>query len=75
MEDIVAELPLSDRMRQGLCGAPSCEHDLLACVMAYERGEWGECEVFAARARVESAALPGAFLEAVGWAEELNDED
>jgi c-di-GMP phosphodiesterase len=71
MEEVLADLPLSDDTRHALCGAPSPFRDLLDCVVAYERGAWGQCEALARRANVNAAILPGAFVEALRWSREL----
>ena len=73
MDAIVKDLPLSESTSLALCGQPSPARSLLDCAVAYERGRWAECEAIAQRARVNAAVLPGAFLEALRWAKELQE--
>ena len=69
--EAIADLPLTEATRRAICGEPSPGRDLLDCVIAYERGNWAECDSAARRARVHTRVLPGAFLEALRWSREF----
>jgi len=73
VEEVVKELPIGGAAEAALCGAPGPMRDVLDCVIAHERGDWAASERLATRARVNPRLLPGAFLEALRWARELND--
>lgn len=73
MDAIAAELPIDDTTRRALCGEANAARDVLDCVIAYERGAWAECEAIAKRAKIDSAMLAGAYLEALRWSSEFRD--
>jgi len=75
MAELVEKLPLADETRRALAGGPTPARAILDCVVAYERGAWDNCEALAKRAQVNHQVLPGAFLEAIRWAGELNAPD
>jgi EAL and modified HD-GYP domain-containing signal transduction protein len=75
MAEIVGELPLGDETRRALAGGGSTARTILDCVVAYERGAWDQCDALARQARVNAQVLPGAFLEAIQWAGELNNTE
>lgn len=75
MKDLVNDLPLGLETRQALAGEATPARAILDCVIAYEHGNWERCETLARQARVNPNVMPGAFLEAIRWAGELNAEE
>ncbi|HYV14691.1 MAG TPA: HDOD domain-containing protein [Conexibacter sp.] len=67
LEQAVASLPLTEEVRKALLSHEGPLGDVLAAVLAYERGE---PEV--AAARVAAAALPALYLSALAWADETS---
>ena len=67
LEQAVASLPLTDEVRKALLGHEGPLGDVLAAVLAYERGE-----PEAAAARVPGVGLPDLYLSALAWADETS---
>lgn len=63
MEDVVAELPLSDELRQALLTRSGPIGSTLASVLAYERAAWEDVDL----PGLEPAVVAGAYLDAVEW--------
>jgi len=64
----LAELALSDEIRDTILGAPSALGRVLSLVLAYERAAWEEVQALAAELRLDPATLPEHFAQAVAWA-------
>jgi EAL and modified HD-GYP domain-containing signal transduction protein len=71
MSAVLEELPLSEALRSALLGYDNTWRQLLDCVVAYERGDWGACLPLASLARVDRRWLPSAYMDALHWAHEL----
>lgn len=65
MAEVTAELPLDEVTRGALTGGTGPLGDVLRQVIAYERGRFGECP--------SADRLSAAYLEAVAWADELQN--
>jgi EAL and modified HD-GYP domain-containing signal transduction protein len=72
MPALLRELPVSDAIRLTLCGEAHTLRAILDAVIGYERGSWESIDRLAAQARIDARQLPGAFLEAMRWARELD---
>jgi c-di-GMP-related signal transduction protein len=68
MHDVLADLPLADDVKMALLGNRNRLRDVLACVLAYEQGEWETFELFAAKLRLDEGETARIYLEAVEWA-------
>jgi hypothetical protein len=62
---------LREALRSALLGYDNTWRQLLDCVVAYERGDWGACLPLASLARVDRRWLPSAYMDALHWAHEL----
>jgi c-di-GMP-related signal transduction protein len=71
MPALVESLPFSDTVRDALLGADNPARRTLDCVVAYEAGDWDRCLALAATADADPAVLPGAYVEALRWSNEL----
>jgi EAL and modified HD-GYP domain-containing signal transduction protein len=71
METAVADLPLSDNIRQALLGGQNPARAVLDAVIAHERGQWDEAARIAATVSVSADRLPRAYADALRWAREL----
>lgn len=67
MEQVVANLPVSDRARDALLGTKNGLRAVLDCVMAFERGGWRQAVDLARTAGIEEAALAAAYHQALIW--------
>lgn len=68
MEEIVAEMPLSDAVKSALLNREGELGAALSCVIAYEQGDWPEAQ----RLAKNHEALSGAYLEALDWAKSFS---
>lgn len=71
METALADLPLSDAIRQALLGEQNSARSVLDAVIAHERGEWDEAARIAGGISVSPDRLPIAYADALRWAREL----
>jgi EAL and modified HD-GYP domain-containing signal transduction protein len=72
MGTAVAELPLSENIREALLGETNDARHVLDAVIAHERGEWDEAASIANRLAVAPDVLPHAYADALKWARELS---
>ncbi len=72
MEQVIAELPLSDAVRTALTGGQNLERSVLDAVVAYERGDWDEASRLGSRAGLAADRLPAAYSDALQWAREIS---
>jgi EAL and modified HD-GYP domain-containing signal transduction protein len=71
METAVADLPLSDVIKQALLGDQNTARSILDAVIAHERGEWDDAGRIATGLGVDPSQLPAAYADALKWAREL----
>jgi EAL and modified HD-GYP domain-containing signal transduction protein len=67
MEQVVANLPVSDNLRDALLGKQNNLKAVMDCVMAYERGGWKQAVDLAQAAGIEEDALAAAYHQALIW--------
>jgi EAL and modified HD-GYP domain-containing signal transduction protein len=72
MADALAEVPVSDSVKQALLGEPNLPRLVLDAVVAHERGEWDVAREAANRAFLDPSLLPAAYSDALVWARELS---
>lgn len=65
LAELLAELPLADAPRRALLEGAGVMGQVLACVLAYERGEWARVQC----PGLDKGRLPAAYLEALEWAD------
>jgi EAL and modified HD-GYP domain-containing signal transduction protein len=66
MDELLAELPLDDRLTNALLEREGPEGQLLAAVIAYERGNFDAC----AEHGVSLVSLASAYHQALNWADD-----
>ena len=71
METAVAELPLSDTVRQALLGETNSARHILDAVISHERGEWAEAAQITTLLSLPPEVLPNAYADSLKWAREL----
>ncbi len=72
MSDALAEVPVSDMIKDALLGEPNLARLVLDAVVAYERGEWELAADVANQAFIDPKLLPLAYSDALVWARELS---
>lgn len=71
MEQVVANLPVSDAVCDALAGRPNALTAVLDGVIAYERGQWAEAVDLARAARIDEEALASSYYQALTWVNEI----
>ena len=70
MATVLAKLPLAPELRSALLDHEGPLGEVLACALAYERGEWSRVRCL----NLSRADIKNAFLDAVSWVEEVDRE-
>ncbi len=70
MPEVLADLPLADDITLALLGNRTRPYDVLSCLTAYERGEWEKFSLYAAKLRLDEAAVARMHLDCVAWSSE-----
>jgi EAL and modified HD-GYP domain-containing signal transduction protein len=70
LAEILAEIPVSDELKAALLGQENQLHEVYACALAYEHGQWERFSERAARIGLDAAISPQLYLEALAWAEQ-----
>ena len=65
MASVIDELPVSEDVRLALVERRGELYPLLACVLAYERGEWSEVSDLADRLRIDERVIPEIYLRSI----------
>jgi c-di-GMP-related signal transduction protein len=69
MEDVLAELQLSDDIRNTLLGVTTPFSPVLSIVRLYERGDWDEMTPLFVALNIEEQRVAELYGEAVAWAD------
>ena len=69
METVMGRLPLPERIKEALVSGTGSLAAQIGLVRAYETGNWPACDRFCQALGCDLGALPGFYLEAVGWAD------
>jgi c-di-GMP-related signal transduction protein len=74
LEDLLNQLALAADVRETLLGKPLLRNAITSAyelVLAYEKAEWEEFAPAAARLGVPQEAIPGVYLDAINWSEQI----
>lgn len=71
IEEIVQDLPISDEIKYVLLGRESCYSKPYSLIIAYEKGDWQSFTDLAAGYQLNQKEIPGLYLEAIQWANQL----
>ena len=72
MKEIVAFLPLDEKLKDALCRDPKSEYlPLLELSECFEEGRWQDAEAMVGKLNMDCDVLLPAFQQAVHWAHEL----
>jgi len=72
LDDVLAELSVSEEIRSALDGADTPVGHVYALVLAFERGNWDAAQSAAATLRVPETRLPDLYRQAVTWAKSVS---
>ena len=71
MADVVAELPLSDEIKNALCGQSNQLRDALDIVIAYERGNWDGWAGRLKKSGMSGNDFPEIYANTVDWVNKI----
>jgi c-di-GMP-related signal transduction protein len=74
MEDVLAELPVEENIKEGLVRGEGQAGDILKLVIAFEKAEWETVGQMANRLNLEQEKLALLYLDAVEWTKFLTKE-
>ena len=67
MKQLMDKLPLSDELKDALCGMKSQLRDYLSLARAFEYGDWGAVKRHAAKLQLNQLVLHGYYNESIKW--------
>jgi EAL and modified HD-GYP domain-containing signal transduction protein len=65
MATVLDDLPISDDVRLALVEQTGPLHPMMACVLAYEQGDWNAVSTWASQQRVDEAVISQLYLDAI----------
>ncbi len=68
LREILLDLPLSDDIKDALCGRPGRLRAVFDYALAYEKGDWENLAAKAEALELDEAGIPALYLAAVNWA-------
>lgn len=71
IEEVVAELPLSDEIKNALCGQHNSLRDVLDIVIAYERGDWTGWSARLKQFGISEDDFPVIYANTVDWVNKI----
>ncbi|MDY7039213.1 MAG: HDOD domain-containing protein, partial [Thermodesulfobacteriota bacterium] len=72
MENLMANLPLSENIKETLVEGKGELSDFLEIAICYEKGLWKEVSEIAALLSIDEQKLPIHYMEALGWADDFS---
>lgn len=67
MQEILADFPISDDIKQALLGGENVLSEVLSLAVFYEKGCWEQTAVCSRKLSFNEAELPDIFLSSVSW--------
>ena len=71
IDEILNEITVEDDITEALTGNPGPLKTIIDLVIAMEKGEWDKVSSLAEELNIEERTLPGNYLDAVKWAQEI----
>jgi c-di-GMP-related signal transduction protein len=71
IDELISKVPVSDNVKDALCGKPGLLKDTLTLVICFERARWGGVKKFAAKYSLRQAMVHECFMEAMKWAHQM----
>lgn len=71
MEEILAELPLADEIKDALTGRMNLFGEVYRLIVAYEKADWEEVRTYSSRLNLVEEKIPQFFLQSVQWTNQL----
>lgn len=72
MENLMAQIPLSSKLKEALISKNGDLSNYLTLVESYERGNWDEIKKATDTMGIDEDDLPRQYMESLSWADSLN---
>lgn len=72
IDQLVNKIPLSDSVKEALCGKPGSLGDCLTLIRDFERANWSGVKAFSVKYKIQQTQLHGFFNDAMKWANQVN---
>lgn len=73
IEDLVSKVPISDSVKDALCGQPGLLRNCLTLGQYFERAKWGGIQQFANKYEIKQNLLHSYYNEAIKWAKHMHN--
>ncbi|MEG0035457.1 MAG: hypothetical protein RR743_02245 [Oscillospiraceae bacterium] len=73
-EDMLAEIPVADEIRESLLKKDGPYSDILKFFTDYEHADWGEISRFSQDTAISCSTINDAYIKAVKWCNDLIEE-
>lgn len=73
IEDLVSKVPISDAVKDALCGQPGLLRNCLTLTQYFERAKWAGIQQFAAKYELKQNLLHSYYNEAIKWAKHMHN--
>jgi EAL and modified HD-GYP domain-containing signal transduction protein len=72
IDDLVDKVPISDDVKDALCGQPGTLRNCLLLSQYFERAKWAGIHKFAAKYDLKQSQLHSYYNEAIKWAKHIH---
>ncbi|MEC8749417.1 MAG: EAL domain-containing protein [Pseudomonadota bacterium] len=72
IDDLVSKVPISDDVKDALCGSPGVLRNCLTLSQFFERAKWTGIQQFATKYGVKQSLLHSYYNEAIKWAKYIH---
>lgn len=73
IEDLVSKVPISDAVKDALCGQPGLLRNCLTLTQYFERAKWAGIQQFSAKYDLKQSLLHSYYNEAIKWAKHMHN--
>lgn len=68
---VLDEIPIARDIKDAMLGIDNEFRDLYLLIVNYEKGSWDQMEEYGRKCNIDSAKLPGYYIEAIEWTDKL----
>ncbi|MBB67802.1 EAL domain-containing protein [Alteromonas sp. K632G] len=72
IDELVSKVPISDNVKDALCGEPGVLKDCLTLAKYFERANWAGIKKFSGKYNIQQTLLHGYYNEAMKWAHHVH---
>jgi len=72
IDDLVSKVPISDDVKNALCGGTGMLRNCLTLAQLFERAKWAGIQQFAVKYDISQSLLHSYYNEAIKWAKHIH---